>query len=81
LKIHTSFLSPLILPIVVAADADGYFVYYPALPGCYSQGDSHEEALQNIKDAIKLNIEDRVAEGEEIPDRVTVSPSTVEASV
>ena len=48
-------MSPLILPIVVEADVDGYFVYCPPLRGCYSQGDSYEEAVQNIKDAIRLN--------------------------
>ena len=37
--------------------------------------------VENIKDAIKLDIEDRVADGEEIPDHVTVSLSTVQVSV
>jgi len=37
--------------------------------------------VENIKDAIKLDIEDRVADGEEIPDHVTVSLSTEEVSV
>jgi predicted RNase H-like HicB family nuclease len=31
----------------------GYDVHCPALPGCHSQGDTVEEALENIKDAIK----------------------------
>lgn len=30
----------------------GYSVYCPALPGCVSQGDTYEEALSNIKEAI-----------------------------
>ena len=30
----------------------GYIVSCPALPGCHSQGDSMEEALENIKEAI-----------------------------
>ena len=68
------------LPIVVEADADGYFVSCPALQGCYSQGDSYEEAVQNIKDAIRLHVEDRLADGEEIP-QVSVSLSTVEIAV
>jgi predicted RNase H-like HicB family nuclease len=37
---------------------------YPALQGCYSQGDSVDEALQNLKDAILLQIEARHAFGE-----------------
>jgi predicted RNase H-like HicB family nuclease len=51
----------LTLPIIVEADSDGYFVSCPALQGCYSQGDSYEEAVENIKDAIRLHIEDRLA--------------------
>jgi len=74
-------MSHLTLPIVVEGDADGYYVYCPALQGCYSQGGTYEEAVENIKDAIRLHIEDRVADGEEISDRVTVSLSTVEVSV
>ena len=33
-------------------DDGGYIVSCPALPGCHSQGDSMEEALENIKGAI-----------------------------
>ena len=71
----------LTLPIIVEADADGYFVSCPALQGCYSQGDTYEEAVENIKDAIRLHIEDRLAAGEEIPEKVSVSLSTVEVAV
>lgn len=76
----TSAMRNITLPIVVEADADGYFVSCPALQGCYSQGDTYEEAVENIKDAIRLHIEDRVADGEEIP-QVSVSLSTVEIAV
>ncbi len=68
------------LPIVIEADADGFFVSCPALQGCYSQGDTYGEAIENIKDAIKLHIADRLAGGEEIPE-VSVSLSTVEIAV
>jgi predicted RNase H-like HicB family nuclease len=68
------------LPIVIEGDADGYFVSCPALQGCYSQGDTYEEAVENIKDAIRLHIKDRIADGEEIP-QVSVSLSTVEIAV
>jgi len=69
------------LPIVIEADADGYFVSCPALQGCYSQGDSYEEAVENIKDAIRLHVEDRLADGDEIPEHVSVSLSMVEVAV
>ena len=68
------------LPIVIEGDADGYFVSCPALQGCYSQGDTYEAAVENIKDAVRLHIEDRIADGEEIP-QVSVSLSTVEVAV
>ena len=32
---------------------EGYAVWVPGLPGCWSQGNTEEEALENIKDAIK----------------------------
>jgi predicted RNase H-like HicB family nuclease len=69
------------LPIVIESDSDGYFVSCPALQGCYSQGETYEEAIENIKDAIRLHIEDRIANDEEIPDKVSVSLSTVEVAV
>ncbi|MBI2908890.1 MAG: type II toxin-antitoxin system HicB family antitoxin [Chloroflexi bacterium] len=47
-------------------DADGYFVYCPELQGCYTQGGTFEEALANVRDAIKLHVEDRQASGEHI---------------
>jgi len=42
----------------------GYSVSAPSLPGCFSQGDTFEEALKNIREAIDLYLED-----EEIPCR------------
>ena len=38
-------------------DEHGYFAYVPALKGCVSQGDTFEEALKNIREAIELYIE------------------------
>jgi predicted RNase H-like HicB family nuclease len=35
----------------------GYTIWCPALPGCWTMGDTEEEALKNIKDAIKTYIE------------------------
>jgi predicted RNase H-like HicB family nuclease len=71
----------LTFPIIVEADSDGYFVSCPALQGCYSQGDTYEEAVKNIKDAIRLHIEDRLASDEEIPEHTAISLSTVEVAV
>jgi predicted RNase H-like HicB family nuclease len=43
--------------IVFEKDEHGYYVYAPKLPGCHSQGDTFEEAHQNIKEAIELYLE------------------------
>jgi predicted RNase H-like HicB family nuclease len=71
----------LTFPIVLEADDDGYYVSCPALQGCYSQGETYEQAVTNIKDAIRLHIEDRLADGEEIPEQGAVSLSTVQVAV
>ena len=46
------------LPTLIEKDEDGYFASCPALQGCYSQGETYEEVLNNIKDAIKLHLEE-----------------------
>lgn len=38
---------------------EGYAVWVPVLPGCWSQGDTEAEALENIKDAITEYLEAR----------------------
>ncbi|HLB29430.1 MAG TPA: type II toxin-antitoxin system HicB family antitoxin [Dehalococcoidia bacterium] len=45
----------------------GFSVFVPALPGCFSQGDSFEEALEHIREAIQLHLEGMLEDGEEIP--------------
>ena len=42
---------------IIEKDDYGYFAFVPNLKGCVSQGDTMEEALSNIKEAIKLYIE------------------------
>ena len=46
------------LTIVLEAQKEGgYTVYVPSLPGCISQGETREESLKNIKEAIELYLE------------------------
>lgn len=55
--------------VVLEPDSGGgYVVYCPSLPGCYSQGDSIDQALANIREAIELCIEDMRAHDEPVPD-------------
>ncbi len=64
--------------ILIPEGGGGYVVEVPSLPGCYSQGDTIDEALANIREAIELHIEDMIAAGEEVPDDV---PAAVEVRV
>ncbi|MGH8715730.1 MAG: type II toxin-antitoxin system HicB family antitoxin [Burkholderiales bacterium] len=67
--------------VLVEHDKDGYFAFCPELQGCYSQGNTYEEALENIKNAIQLHVEDRIAEQEEIPEPIkSISLSTIEVT-
>lgn len=53
--------------ILHPAEEGGYWAEVPALPGCFSQGETVEETFKNIKDAIESHIEALMEEGEEIP--------------
>jgi len=52
--------------VLEPSDEGGYTVYVPSLPGCISEGDTVEDALTNIQEAIELYLEpvedDRVVE-------------------
>lgn len=46
------------IKVVIESGEDGYFVArVPSLKGCWSQGKSREEALENIREAIDLYLE------------------------
>jgi predicted RNase H-like HicB family nuclease len=44
------------LPVVIEKDQDGYYAYCPSLEGCQTQGNTYEEVLVHIKEAISLYI-------------------------
>lgn len=43
--------------VLEPSEEGGYTVYVPSLPGCVSEGDTKEEALANIREAIELYLE------------------------
>ena len=43
--------------VLEPSDEGGYTVYVPTLPGCTSEGDSVDEALRNVREAIELYLE------------------------
>ena len=49
------------IEIVLEEQKDGGFtIYVPSLPGCISEGETIEEALRNIKEAIELYLETKI---------------------
>jgi predicted RNase H-like HicB family nuclease len=55
-------------PVVIQEGEDGYFVAAcPAIEGCFSQGNSIAEALENIREAIALCLDDLRERGERPP--------------
>lgn len=54
----TKTIKELQFKVLIEQDEDGIFVVsVPAIPGCHTQGDSYEEAIENIKEAIELCLE------------------------
>lgn len=57
-----------VLKVALKEEKDGrWSASIPALPGCSSWGYSQQEALENIKDAAEIYIEDMIDAGEGIP--------------
>ena len=54
--------------ILHKAEEGGYWAEVPALPGCFSQGETVEEALASVREAIAAHIEALRKEGQEIPE-------------
>ena len=65
---------------IVEKDDDGYYAFYPELQGCYTQGDTYGEVMENIRDAVRLHIEDRLEDGGGIPCSGPVVPVSPDIS-
>ena len=58
--------------VLIDQDEDGVFVAeVPSLPGCISQGETREQAIENIKEAIAVYLESLEAHNEPIPPPIT----------
>jgi predicted RNase H-like HicB family nuclease len=54
----------MIFNVTIDRDEDGIWIAEcPSIPGCVSQGETKDEALENIKDAIRLCLEVRAEQG------------------
>jgi len=45
------------LTVIIEKDQEGYYAYCPELKGCHTQGDTLDEVMQNIKEAVELYLE------------------------
>jgi len=53
--------------LVYKAEEGGYWAEVPALPGCYSQGETVEETMKNVKEAVEAHIMALKEEEEKVP--------------
>jgi len=58
--------------ILHEAEEGGYWLEVPALPGCFSQGESVDEALKNGRDAIRSHIEALREDGQSVPEETGI---------
>jgi len=72
-----------VFPIVIEKDGNGFFAECTILPGCATQGDTQEEAVNNIKEAIQAYIGSLEDDHETIPQLKTIpiGLQTVEVSM
>ncbi|OGX60587.1 MAG: hypothetical protein A2471_03310 [Omnitrophica WOR_2 bacterium RIFOXYC2_FULL_45_15] len=67
-----------LLDVVIEKDKDGYFAYCPLIQGCYTQGLTYEETLENMKDALRLHLEDITASEGTFSSPESISVTTLE---
>ena len=67
--------------VIIEKDQDGYYDYCPDLKGCYTQGNSFEDVIANMKDAIKLYVESLKEEHITLSISEAISLTTVDVSI
>ena len=67
--------------VIIEREGDGgYHAFCPALRGCHSQGDTYEETVQNVTEAVQLYIESLKAHSQPVPaEDVIIKPIHVAA--
>ena len=74
-------MRPYRFSVVMEKDDEGFFAWCPELQGCYTQGATDEEAVEALRDVIRLHVEDRLANHEFIPQVESISLSSLEVAV
>ncbi len=67
--------------VVIEKDEHGYYAFCPELEGCQSQGDSFEEVMDNIREAIELYLETMTEEEKREALSKEILTATVEVQV
>lgn len=66
------------IDVLPEQDGKGYYVVVPALPGCFSQGKTVEQAMKNAKEAIALHVKALKKNGQPIPSQDRTFHTVVE---
>ena len=71
------------IPFIIEQDQDGFFAFAPGLQGCYTQGNTYEEAMANLKEAIRGHLLDRLSSREKLPQmgKTFVSLANLEVAI
>lgn len=65
--------------VLTPEESGGFSVTVPALPGCVSQGDTREHALEMVREAIEVYLESLEAHGDPVPGPIEIERVTVGA--
>jgi predicted RNase H-like HicB family nuclease len=68
-------------PAIVEADADGYSVFFPDLPGCASGGATMQEAARNAEEALQAHIDVSEEQGDTLPEPSDLDTSAVDPDI
>ena len=68
-------------PAIVEADADGYSVFFPDLPGCASGGATLQEAARNAEQALHAHLDIAQEHGEPLPPPSDLGAVVVDADI
>ena len=69
------------LACVIEKDEDGYYGYCPELKSCHVQGDTYEEVMANLRDVIRLLVEDKIAGNEPVNSTELINLTSIEITV
>ena len=58
--------------VIIEQNSDSWGAYVPDLPGCIAAGESREEVMQLIRDAIEFHLEGLKEQGEPVPEPHTI---------